>query len=107
MTEALKGKSPFYPGQPVPVELFVGRKAEIDRILQRGAGQTQLGKPVAFFVEGEYGIGKSSVASFVQRVVEEKHGLHAIAAQLGGGASLEDVGRALVDATLSSGAHAK
>lgn len=27
-----KGKSPFYPGQPVPPELFTGRNSQIRRI---------------------------------------------------------------------------
>jgi hypothetical protein len=38
-----KGRSPFYPDQPVPVELFRGRKAQIERILQRGVGQVAPG----------------------------------------------------------------
>jgi hypothetical protein len=41
-----KSQSPFYPGQPVPVELFVGREQQIDRILTRGGGQVERGKPV-------------------------------------------------------------
>ena len=45
--EISKGKSPFYPGQPVPVELFVGRTPQIERILTRGVQQVALGKPVA------------------------------------------------------------
>jgi hypothetical protein len=36
-----KGQSPFYPGQPVPVELFVGRHAQLDRIIHRGVGQVE------------------------------------------------------------------
>lgn len=60
--ERNKGRSPFCPGQPVPVELFVGRRDQLKRIGQRGAAQTEQGKPTAFFVEGEYGIGKSSPA---------------------------------------------
>ncbi|HLG17619.1 MAG TPA: hypothetical protein VJH03_24460 [Blastocatellia bacterium] len=54
--EINKGKSPFYPGQPVPVELFVGREAQLDRIMTRGVGQVAEGKPVAQYVQGEYGI---------------------------------------------------
>ena len=41
-----KGKSPFYPGQPVPVELFTGRINEIQRIT-RAIKQVELGKPQA------------------------------------------------------------
>lgn len=84
MSELSKGKSPFYPGQPVPVELFVGRKAQIDRILQRGVGQVAAGKPISMFIQGEYGVGKSSIANYVQRIAEKRHGLFPIYASLGG-----------------------
>jgi hypothetical protein len=102
--EITKGKSPFYPGQPVPVELFVGRAAQIDRILTRGVGQVSQGKPVAIYVQGEYGIGKSSVAGFVSWLAERDHGLHAIYAPLGGARSVGDVAAAVLEATLRSGA---
>jgi len=80
---AEKGGSPFYPGQPVPVELFVGRDKQIDRILTRGVGQVGRGKPVAVYVQGEYGIGKSSLARYLQFLAAEKHGLLPIYASLG------------------------
>jgi hypothetical protein len=35
MTDIHKPPSPFYPGQPVPKELFVGRIEEINRIMNR------------------------------------------------------------------------
>ena len=99
-----KGKSPFYPGQPVPVELFTGRAEQIKQILERGVGQVSAGKPVAIFIQGEYGIGKSSIAGFTQWVAERDHGLHAIYAPLGRAEKLDDVGAAILEATLRSGA---
>lgn len=99
-----KGKSPFYPGQPVPLELFVGRATEIDKILKRGAGQVAQGKPIAIFVQGEYGIGKSSIAVFTQAAAAQSYGLHPIYLQLGGVQSLEEVGTRLLAATIQSGA---
>jgi hypothetical protein len=104
MPEISKGKSPFYPGQPVPAELFVGREKEIDRILTRGAGQVARGKPVAIFAQGEYGIGKSSIAGFVQRAAETAYGLHGIYATLGGCRDLNDVATSVLEATVHSGA---
>lgn len=104
MTGINKGKSPFYPGQPVPVELFVGRTAQIDHVMQRGVGQVAQGKPVAMFIQGEYGIGKSSIAGFVQWVAERGHGLHGIYAPLGAAETLDEVGAAVLRATLKSGA---
>ena len=78
----MKGKSPFYPGQPVPNELFIGRFQQIHHIMERGVGQVEAGKPIAIYVQGEYGIGKSSIAAFVQWLAEREHGLHAIYASL-------------------------
>lgn len=62
--------SPFRPGQPTAVKLFVGRRAEIERLrgLVRGSVEGRLG---VGFVSGERGIGKSSLAAYVRRVVEE------------------------------------
>ncbi len=105
MADELKGRSPFNPGQPVPVELFTGRQLEIDRILQRGVGQTELGKPTSFFVQGEYGIGKSSIARFTQTIAEQEHGLIGIYATLGGVKTLTDLATALLEATLRSGLY--
>ena len=44
MENTTKGKSPFYPGQPVPIDFFVGRMAEIKKIT-RAIKQVELGKP--------------------------------------------------------------
>jgi hypothetical protein len=102
--EISKGKSPFYPGQPVPLELFVGRSEQIDRIMTRGVGQVSQGKPVAIYVQGEYGIGKSSIAGFVSSLAEKDQGLHGIYAPLGGAKSVTDVAAAVLEATVRSGA---
>ena len=61
--------SPFRPGQPVPTEFFVGRTDEIERLrgMVRGSARGRFG---IGFVSGERGIGKSSLAAFVRRLVE-------------------------------------
>jgi hypothetical protein len=105
MPALTKGKSPFYPGQPVPVELFVGRQEQIEHILTRGVGQVRAGKPVSMFVRGEYGIGKSSIAGYVQELAERDYGLHGIYATLGSAQSVDDIGAALLKATVESGAY--
>lgn len=99
-----KGKSPFYPGQPVPVELFVGRAPQIKQIMTRGVGQVALGKPVAIYVQGEYGIGKSSIAGYVQSLAEIYHGLHGIYTPLGGAVNITDMAASILAATIRSGA---
>lgn len=100
----MKGKSPFYPGQPVPVELFVGRSDQIERIMIRGVKQVAAGKPVTMYIQGEYGIGKSSIAGFTQWLAEKKEGLHGIYAPLGGCKGLGDLPAAVLQAVLRSGA---
>lgn len=95
-----KGKSPFYPGQPVPVELFAGRASEISMILEQGAGQTALGKPSAMFVEGEYGIGKSSIAQYTMLAAEKIYGLTGIYVTVGGAQSVEDIARMVMEAAV-------
>lgn len=104
MVEISKGKSPFYPGQPVPFELFVGRGNEVDRIINRGSAQVEQGKPVSVFVQGEYGIGKSSFASYVQAIAEKKNKLHGIYASLGGCNDINGMSGAVLEATIRSGA---
>jgi len=100
-----KGRSPFFPDQPVPVELFVGRLAQINHIMNRAVGQVAQGKPVSVFLEGEYGIGKTSVARFVQWMAERNKGLLGIYATLERAESMDDVGAAVLEATLRSGAY--
>ncbi len=104
MDESNKGRSPFYPGQPVPVELFTGRQDAVERILRRGAGQVAQGKPMAFFVQGEYGIGKSSLAGYLLAVVEKVCSLHGIYVPLSGVHDLQRVSEAILQATVRSGA---
>lgn len=99
-----KGRSPFYPDQPVPVEFFRGRQEQIHYILQRGVGQVAAGKPVTMFVEGEYGIGKSSLAMLTQWQAEREYGLHGIYAPLGAAQGLEGLAEQILAATVRSGA---
>jgi hypothetical protein len=60
-----KEKSPFYPGSPVPVELFVGRADEIQNLISYIKNST-FGKQENIFLIGTRGIGKSSLASFLR-----------------------------------------
>ncbi len=105
MAGELKGDSPFSPGKPVPVESFVGREKEIEYILTRGVGQTSRGKLTAFFVQGEYGIGKSSIALYTQKAAELQSGLLGIYTAVGGVRTLADLAAALLEATLKSGVY--
>ncbi|MCX7050252.1 MAG: AAA family ATPase [Candidatus Sumerlaeota bacterium] len=100
-----KGRSPFFPDQPAPAELFVGRAKEIDRIMTRAVGQVAAGKPVNVFVEGEYGIGKTSIARFTQWLAERDRKLLGIYATLDRADSMDEVGAAVLEGTLRSGIY--
>ena len=104
MAENTKGRSPFYPGQPIPVDWFTGRTPLVERIMTRGVAQVAAGKPITMFIQGEYGIGKSSVATYSQSVAEREYGLHPIYATMGGAANLPDVTAAIMEGIVRSGA---
>ena len=99
MNAYLKGISPFYPGQPVPPEFFTGRREEIERII-RAIKQVESGKQQAVFLTGEYGIGKSSLASFMRFYAEQSHGLLGIHTLLGAAETIEDVATRTVETVI-------
>jgi len=91
--------SPFTPGNPVPVELFVGRTEQIQEIL-RYVGQTISGKQENIFLSGERGIGKSSLASFIRQYVIRKQNMIGIHVFLGRVTTLEGIVRHVFDQIL-------
>ncbi len=97
-----KGNSPFYPNHPVPPEFFVGRSDEIERVRERGIRQVANGKMVPFYIQGEYGIGKTSFAKAAQQL-GETYGLHPIYCSVGGARDLSDFSAAVLQAALRSG----
>jgi len=101
MNNITKGRSPFYPGQPVPVEFFIGRIKEINQVI-RAIGQVELGKPQSIFLIGEYGIGKSSLAGFMRYYGEKNNHIIGIHVFLGGAETLEDVATKTVEAVIKS-----
>ena len=103
MAVSSKGRSPFSPGAPVPADLFVGRAEQIRQIVDRGVKQVAAGKPMAFFVEGEYGIGKSSIAHFVRWLAARDYGIFGIYAPLGSASELKDVGEIVLQRTIHAG----
>ncbi len=91
--------SPFTPGQSVPIEFFVGRVAEIERLrsLLRAstAGKFRIG-----YVSGERGIGKSSLVSFVRHLAEREEGVAGAHVFLGGVDNLAEMVRRTFDRLL-------
>ena len=91
--------SPFRPGQPVPIEFFVGRNAEIERLrgMVRGSARGRFG---IGFVSGERGIGKSSLAAFVRHLVERDNDAVGCHVLLGGVQDLGEMLRRTLDRLL-------
>lgn len=106
LSVAEKARSPFTPGQPAISDLFVGRQTEIDRLMTRGAGQTAHGRPTFFLLEGEYGIGKSSLAQYCLRKAEQQYDLVPVYASLAGLKDLQGVAQAVLRG-LTNAARAK
>jgi hypothetical protein len=94
-----KGNSPFTPGSPVPVELFVGRSRQIEE-LRRYIRQTAFGRQENLFLAGDRGIGKSSLASFLRYLVISQDDILGIHVFLGGVASLQEMVRRIFDQLL-------
>ena len=82
--------SPFRPGQPVPIEFFVGRLPEIERLRGMVNASTQ-GRFKIGFVSGERGIGKSSLVAFVRHLVEHDHDVAGCHVFLGGVQDLQEM----------------
>lgn len=102
--------SPFRPGHLAPLDVFVGRQEGVDNLLAMSRasanGQFQIG-----FVSGERGIGKSSLAAFVRRMVERQHNAVGCHLFLGGVQNLQElihrILRYLLDDSLSKPWHQK
>ncbi len=75
--------SPFTPGSPVPIELFVGRENELRRLSDH-LNAASKGIPRIAFLSGERGIGKSSIAAYIKHFAERRHSMAAVQVLLGG-----------------------
>lgn len=91
--------SPFTPGQPVPVDLFAGRREEIQRLTKHVAAATQ-GRLQVAFLSGERGIGKSSLASLVRFYASRNSNMVGAHVFLGGADTLQEMVRRLFEAIL-------
>ncbi len=88
----MKERSPFCPGSPVPVELFVGRENKIEDIMNY-INNTIQGKQENIFLIGSRGIGKSSLASFLRYYVSSEMNMVGIHVFLGRVFNLEEMVR--------------
>jgi hypothetical protein len=95
-----KEYSPFTPGVPAPLEFFVGRTEEIQRIIAGARKAIALKTLERLFVFGERGIGKSSICKFALPVVERDAGMLGLHVYLGGVDTLEEMARRIFDRLL-------
>lgn len=89
--------SPFYVNRPVPVDMFVGRRKELERI-QRSAREVAAGKFDGIFVSGEYGIGKTSLAQYSAAWAKAELKLFPIHVLLGGAKTIDQLSEATIRA---------
>ena len=91
--------SPFRPGQPIPIEFFVGRRKEVEHlhgmVKASVRGNFKIG-----FVSGERGMGKSSLAHFVRVLAEHESKTVGCHVFLGGVHELEEMLRRTFDRLL-------
>lgn len=91
--------SPFTPGLPVAVEFFVGRMSEVTS-LRNKVKKTLAGRLEIVFLYGERGIGKSSLASFVDYLCDRELQVLGLHTFLGGVKTLEEMVRRIFDRLL-------
>ncbi len=98
---AEKGASPFTPGSPVSVELFVGRAPQIMELLG-SVDQSVLGRQENIFVVGDRGAGKTSIASFARHIAEKEKRTLGVHVFLGGVSSLPELVRRIYEQLLKT-----
>ncbi len=95
-----KEYSPFTPGRPVPIEFFVGRVEELNRIVRATEKACTLNTVEPLFVYGERGIGKSSLCHVAVRAVETQAKVLGLHVYLGGVTTLEEMVRRVFERLL-------
>ncbi len=99
--------SPFTPGRPVPVEFFVGRRQEIERLRRKVRDAVSARRIEVAFVSGERGIGKSSLVSFVRYLCEKELSVIGVHAFMGGVNTVEDAVKRIFDRLVKENAEGK
>jgi len=94
----------------VPPSLFAGRREEVESLLA-SCRQAQTGRIERTYIEGERGIGKSSLASLLRQLAERELGMVTAHVHLGGAKDLDEMARRLfkeiAEASLDRPWHSK
>ncbi|MCC7389191.1 MAG: AAA family ATPase [Phycisphaerales bacterium] len=85
--------SPFTPGHPLPPSLFAGRQREVEALLGDCRRAQHSGRVERSYIEGERGIGKSSLASLVREVADRDLRMLTVHVHLGGAKTLDEMAR--------------
>ncbi len=96
----IKEYSPFTLGVPVPLEFFIGRTEEIQRIISRIKKSIEINTIERLFIMGERGIGKSSICNFARSVAEKDLDILGLHVFLGGTDKLEEMVRRIFEKLL-------
>lgn len=96
-----KATSPFTPGNPVPVELFVGRAKQVTEAMEY-IKQSTNGRQENIFLVGERGIGKTSISSFLRMWSQIDQNILSVHVFLGGVTTLEEMVRRIFEAVLKA-----
>lgn len=80
----------FETGRPVSPENFKGRKSSIQKII-RYVKSASNGNTQHFFLTGERGIGKTSLAKYVMSIVENNYGMTGVYVSNKGNETLEEL----------------
>jgi len=99
--ERIDKTSPFSPGKPVPVEFFVGRGNEIERI-RRSLNQVTHGKNENLFILGDRGLGKSSLANYCLELAVREYNLLPVYCSLGGITTLNGFTKKVLESLVKS-----
>lgn len=98
--------SPFTPGLPVPLELFVGRDKELKRLAEH-IGAAARGRLRVAFLTGERGIGKTSLAAYVKSYAERDHNMVGVHVMLGGANTIDELVRRVFEGMVHEGKDKK
>jgi hypothetical protein len=96
----IKTESPFTPGRPAPVELFVGRQAQLAEC-QRYLRQAVAGHFESIFLAAERGLGKTSYARYLLDYAAREEGLLAVHVSLAGVTTVPDLVRHALERVLN------
>lgn len=100
----IKTDSPFTPGQPAPVDSFVGRQPQLEECV-RYLRQAVAGRPESIFLSGPRGSGKTSLAGYLRHYAERVEGLLGVYVHLGGVSNLGELVGRIYQSVVNASAH--